>query len=161
MSVPDKAVEAGWLAGPHSLGPGTVRNIIEAALPHLSPRPDACLRLDPEVGLEHEGYSCSTHNMPWGECTPRPDAVDGPVHASRCGDTSVHDPHQHGGGRWLCVGVDTPAPAPVETLVEHAKTCGGCRRCDFVDEIEIAALDLDMSRRDAERVLRAGYRKAT
>ena len=25
-------------------------------------------RLDPETGHEDEGYSCSTHNMPWGEC---------------------------------------------------------------------------------------------
>lgn len=52
------------------------RAAITAALPHLSPRPDVCMRLDPEVGHEHEGYSCSTHNMPWGECAPRPDAKD-------------------------------------------------------------------------------------
>lgn len=27
----------------------------------------------------------------------------------------------------------TPASVPVETLAEHAMTCGGCQRCDFVD----------------------------
>lgn len=29
-----------------------------------------CQKLDPEVGREDEGYSCTTHNMPWGECPP-------------------------------------------------------------------------------------------
>lgn len=29
-----------------------------------------CQKLDPEVGHEDEGYSCTTHNMPWGECPP-------------------------------------------------------------------------------------------
>lgn len=29
---------------------------------------DPCTRQYPEVGHEDEGYSCSTHNMPWGEC---------------------------------------------------------------------------------------------
>lgn len=41
-----------------------------------TPRPlNSCQRLAPEVGHEREGYSCSTHNMPWGEC-PKPGGSD-------------------------------------------------------------------------------------
>lgn len=88
--VTDAAVEAGWAVAPHGVGPGTVRDIIEAALPHLSPRPDA------EV--------CT--------CTPDQFAANQWHHFEEC--------------------PLAPAPAPVDTLVEHAKACGGCHRCDFV-----------------------------
>lgn len=30
---------------------------------------DRCVREWPDPGHEDEGYSCSTHNTPWGECT--------------------------------------------------------------------------------------------
>lgn len=73
---------------------------------------ETALAVDPDDDDEGKGY-------------------DGPVHASRCGDTAAHEPHQHGGGRWLCVGVATPAPADryailgrqIEALVEQAD-CG-------------------------------------
>ncbi|OYO16298.1 hypothetical protein CGZ94_04985 [Enemella evansiae] len=32
---------------------------------------DSCVKEWPDSGHEDEGYSCSTHNMPWGECLPQ------------------------------------------------------------------------------------------
>lgn len=32
---------------------------------------DRCSKLYPEVGHEDEGYTCTTHNMPWDECPHR------------------------------------------------------------------------------------------
>lgn len=102
------------------------RAAIDAALPHLSPRPDA------EV--------CT--------CTPDQFAANQWHHFEEC--------------------PLAPAPAPVDTLVEHAKACGGCHRCDFVpapvDDRETLVRLLSDSgdpfpEQRAEIILAAGYVK--
>lgn len=73
-----------------------------------------CRWLGPEPGHEDEGYTCTTHNMPWGECVEPSDQS----HVMRCPGCDCEPvgwaPHN---GQGDC----PPKPLPTDPSPEHTQ----------------------------------------